>query len=734
MMKKIYWKMCAALCSAVAVVMIAYGVIYACAGGDEFWMSDFAPEAYVNDSSYMPLFYAPTEVFYGIGFDTEHVSRFNEANVEDWLKYIGDNADTETVKTLLLNDEDGKITALLNTAVQTKKRAAAPYDVMNVADEKVKNFITFMQLAKEIETSSTFKFEYWDYDETKKAPVTSAQVVARAEKLYAETKDTFLKNRYWFQAMKANFYSANRGNAINFFEKTQNTIEHNTLYYRGLAYVAGAQYKAKNYTVSNYLYSVVFHGCPALRTMAAYNFHPQEQADFQAALTLTKTADERAALWALFGYYADEVLAIQEIYKVNPKSEHLDYLLTRLVNKQEWVLNGESFHSADEYRKHLKEKSNKEALQVVTTIAREGKTHTPHLWNLAAGFLNIYAGNNALATQLFDKVEKEGPKSALATDQLHVLRLFNTLHSTTTMTAAAEGRLVTDLNWLYNAKKENNELRDSQLYFWSRQYISFLYKQQGNAVYAELFNPDVTFYRKPANTEAMKAFLHKGAHTPWETMIKKSYNVTLGEIYEYQGIMSAYAGKLDEAIGFFQQGKVGDAELLGNPFNGKIKDCHDCDHAAAQKVKYTKLAFLQKMKEMQMHIDKNEDVYNNSLLLASAYYNMTYYGNARVFYYNRIVGQDGNDIDEYFAPQLLNCATADRYYKMAFAAATTDEQRAKCVYMMAKCERNHKFKGDPEHESLAWDGFVQLKTKYAQTKYYKEVLKECGYFSIYLNQ
>ncbi len=534
--------------------------------------------------------------------------------------------------------------------------------------------------------------------------------------------------------MKANFYSANRGNVITFFEKTQSVVEHNTLYYRGLAYVAGAQYKAKNYTVSNYLYSVVFHGCPALRTMAAYNFHPQEQADFQAALAMTKTADEKAALWALFGYYADEVLAIKEIYTLNPRSKHLDYLLTRLVNKEERALNGESFHSADEYRKRLKEKSNKEALQLVSAIAREGKTNTPHLWNLAAGLLNIYAGNNALAAQLFDKAEKEGPKSTLATGQLRVLRLFNTLNSTTSITAALEGRLLADLDWLYNAKKEDDELRDFQIYSWSRQYISFLYKQQGNATYAELFNPDVTFYRKPANTEAMKAFLSKSARTPWEEMIKKSYNVTLGEIYEYQGIMSAYAGKLDEAIGFFQQGKVDGAELLGNPFNGKIKDCHDCDHAAVQKVKYTGIAFLQKMKEMQMHIDKNEDVYNNSLLLANAYYNMTYYGNARLFYDNRIITQYSNDRDDYFAPQLLNCATADRYYKVAFAAATTDEQRAKCVYMMAKCERNHKFKGDPEHESLAWEGFVQLKTKYAHTRYYKEVLKECGYFSIYLNQ
>ncbi len=32
----------------------------------------------------------------------------------------------------------------------------------------------------------------------------------------------------------------------------------------------------------------------------------------------------------------------------------------------------------------------------------------------------------------------------------------------------------------------------------------------------------------------------------------------------------------------------------------------------------------------------------------------------------------------------------------------------------------------------AWEGFVKLKNEYAHTKYYKEVISECGYFRSYL--
>ncbi len=111
----------------------------------------------------------------------------------------------------------------------------------------------------------------------------------------------------------------------------------------------------------------------------------------------------------------------------------------------------------------------------------------------------------------------------------------------------------------------------------------------------------------------------------------------MSQINEYQAVERALHGDLDNAISLMEKVNNGiTAELLGNPFNGKIKDCHDCDHAAPQKIKYTKLSYLKKMKEMEQNVNNNTDVYNNALLLANAYYNMIYYGNARVFYHSPI--------------------------------------------------------------------------------------------------
>ncbi|MBT1708231.1 hypothetical protein KK062_08350 [Fulvivirgaceae bacterium PWU5] len=732
-MKKTSWKTLAVLFSIPALALIAYGVIHACAGGD--WEgydydSSFTPEVYV-DESYAPLFYTPSDVFYGIGFDAEYVGRFNDDIVADWSTYLKGRLTTEEVSMLLIKEEGAAAVDQLYTALQKKQTPPAAFSRINLVDERVKGFIVFLHLAKEIEASSTVKYD-WDYDESKKPPVATPQTITRAEQLYAGAKDEFLKNRYWFQAMKANFYSANKLNATIFFDKTKNAVPQNTLYYRGLAYVAGVAYQQKQYATSNYLYSIVFDKCPVMRVMATYNFHPQEESDFQAALALAKSADEKATLRSLFGYYADEKVAIREIYKLSPKSTHLDYLLTRLINKEEIRLNSEGCTSADDYRNKLKQNVDQQAVQLVTTLAKEGKTEKPYLWNLAAGYLSIFNGDNARATQYFDKAEKEAPKSDLATAQLRILRLINTMHGTTRLDATAETRLLPELEWLYK-HGDQETLRSMHVVNWSKHYLASLYRHQNNIVLGELFDRNRTYYRTASNLEAMKAFLQKNSYTPWEKLALSLYDVKLDNIFEYEAIMAAYAGNLDNAIALMQKDNTG-VELYGNPFNGKIQDCHDCDHAATQKIKYTKLSFLQKMKEMQAHVDKNEDVYNNSLLLANAYYNMSYFGNARAFYYNNILNQYYLDIDEYYAPQLLTCTIANRYYKLALTAATTDEQRAKCVYMMAKCERNEKFNGDPENESLAWEGFKQLKTKYANTKYYKEVLNECSYFSIYLNR
>ncbi len=718
-----------------------YGILLACGGFDfsDDYNSNFTPEAFVSDASYNPLFFSP-KLFYK-GEDLGSPSRFNENIIKDWSGYLQNRLPKQDLKFLLLDDNAKTNIELLYGCVKNKQPAPKHYGYLNISDARLSSFLEFMHYAKIIEASSAITYG-WDYDKIKISYV-NTKVIADVDRLYNSTSDTYLKNRYWFQTMKAHFYSANKQNVITFFEKTKSAVPVNILYYRGLAYVAGTYYKAKDYTKSNYLYSIVFDKCPELRAVMTYNFHPQEQKDFEGSLALAKTTEEKVALWALFGYYADEKIGIQEIYRLNPTSSHLDFLLTRLVNKEETQLNEYQFSSASDYQQAMKKSINKNALQLVNNIASENRTGKPFLWNTAAGYLNIFAGNYSIANKYFAQASIGNNNAPLATAQLRLLNLINFICNTNLATSKDEENLLTDLMWLYNNPVVHNDFRYQNAVRWSRRYISSLYKDQGKTILAELFNSSGQFYREEKNSEAMKVFLVKPGKTPMEKFANTIYNISLADIFEYQAIMRAYSGKLDEAIELTMKSEL-NYELLGNPFNGKIKDCNDCDHAITLRVPYTKLTFLKKMKEMQALVEKGQDVYNNSLLLGNAFYNMSYFGNARVFYSNKILNQDGHYIDPFYQPILLNSSTARKFYQRAFDAAVNNEQKAKCSYLIAKCERNdfytaeyHSKPGFYSDVPIAfkeWNGFKKLRDDYMTTKYYQEVVNECGYFSKYVGQ
>src|SRR5690606_5138778 len=151
--------------------------------------------------------------------------------------------------------------------------------------------------------------------------------------------------------------------------------------------------------------------------------------------------------------------------------------------------------------------------------------------------------------------------------------------------------------------------------------------------------------------------------------------------------------------------------------------CNDCEHQAKQYVPYTSLTFMRKVKEMQDKIAAGEDVVNNALLVGSAYYNASYFGNARASYYNVSVVEHGVAIGSEHQEMLLSMQWDKKYYEMAKKSASTQEQKAKMAYMLAKVERNDFYTtnyfmrpsgywGYGEIMFKKWKGFEELKNQY----------------------
>lgn len=742
------------LTTLISTFTVGIGIILACAGdwGPEYGTSSFTPEAFV-DSGYRPFFYSSYSMYYDIGYDTKHDSRFNESNVNDWSTYLGNGVPVAELQHLLNTATLASIDSAANYAsgkTKTLPASMQSFQFLKKSNSKTTSFLNYLVLAKKSEEFAVNNVQYsWEYEEKKKkGPFANAAALnAKLLSEFTIAKDPFLKQRYWFQLERSYYFNAPTQKAIEFFESNEKAFPKNDMYYRTMAYAAGIYYTLKNYTKANYYYSRVYDGCAALRTVAHYSFHPQEQSDWNATLALCANNDEKATLWQMLGiYYGDDVRAMQEIYNLNPKSEKLNILLTRAINRQEQDFRDYNEGLSNDIIKVKKDTTGDNLLAFVSRITQAGNTHQPWMWHIAAGYLYMLKGNTAKAAAAYAQAEKKLPKEELAQLQLRLLKLINTIAGTPKADSKLEKAILPELEWLTNLKMEDGDFRHSSALNWIKQTLSDRYKAQKEYIKAVCYSNYNEFYINNSNIEAMKSFLAKPNKTPYEALYAKFYVLTTNDLLEFQAIDLALHDKLDEAIAKMESIPDGGATLPGNPFNGRLQDCHDCDHEAPQKIKYTKLSLLKKMKEMEDKVKAGQEVYTNAMLLANAFYNITHYGNARAFYESKIAGEfhySPFSIGNEFRNMLTDMTLASKYYTQGLNAAKTDEQKAKCYFMLAKCERN-KYYNDSlyinrkyeygDHPSMpdfkAWDGFKLLK-QYKTTKFYQEAIRECGYFRTY---
>jgi hypothetical protein len=727
-------------------------IIIACSGIDFTYYSHFSPEVSDLDSSFEPLFIS--EDLFSNYADFEYYSkRFNTNIIDEWRGYLGDRISINDIEYFLLDNNSTNEINELYATMKNSHQSGILNKRFSVFDSKIKGFIQFLYYAKQIEAISLQQLDVWDLEQGMIRNFASPEIIAELENRYHVESDPFLKNRYWFQVAKAKYYSIDKSSIISFFDKTKETVSKNNLYYRALSYVAGAHYKQHNYTLSNYLYSIVYDKCKEMRSIAAYNFHPQEQTDFDSSLHLASNTNEKIALWTLYGYYADELKAIREISKLDTKNEHIDFLLAHYINNEEKRLNSEAeFTNALEYKNGLKENVNPEAVLLIDSIARQENTSRPFLWYMGAGYFQILAGNYKLADIYLEKSSELISNKPLAVNQIRLLQLVNNILRIDTITQNQEEKLVSELDWLYN-KCPNDRMKSfryNHTVSWSKIYLSSLYKSQGNNIFSEILDPSPNFYINQYNIDNMIEYLTKKDMSSWDSILIGQYAYTLSDIYDYASIMNTYIHpeNLNKSLYYMELSQHANDTLDCDPFIHTIKEIYYCSEGNGNppNKRFTKIDLLRQMNDLQVLIAKGESTYEHFLALGNAFYNITYFGNSREYYFNPIIDNYGNYVDPLYKSWFLNSSIANSYYSKAVQVAKNNEQKALCVYLMSKCERNtfhtERYYEDGFFRSfhnqdtnyLAWNGFIKLKNEYSNTSFYQQVIQECGYFKSYLSK
>ncbi|MBB5440684.1 hypothetical protein HDC92_004387 [Pedobacter sp. AK017] len=743
--------------------LFAGGLVWACSDyGFDYEYSSFSPEAFVA-KDYTPFFYTEYISYYGGGWGSgyeNNPSRYNDQVINDWYGYFDQKIEKPALEYLLFKASYNGIDSVYNNfkgKIKELPGLAPALGAVKLNKKKTSAFFDYLLLAKSCESFAATDVVYsWEPQPQPSLPG-SAEVQLLDH--FKKAKDPFIKQRLWFQLVRY-YYFAEKSDStqhttvsktLKTFDTFKSAFPHNMMYYRTLGYVAGWHYKHKNYALSNYLNSLCYDYSTEAKIPSEWSFHPQEEADWQKTLQLAKTSSEKATLWQMLGINYDPQRAVTEIVRLDPKSEKLDLLLARIINITEY--------QDDNYYQTEPDTAAKSTLKqnttLVSSIALKNNTAKPYFWNLAAGYLNFIGGNYAASRTFYQAAKKQLPKGdKLVMAQYKILDWTLFVKELKKIDANAEIKMIEPLNWfsdLYQGKDTIASLRFNKALRESISDIAELYKKQGDVVKANAFKSYHEFYMNNQNIVQMIAFLQKPGKTAFEQTMLRYYPFEQHDLYYHQSLVQVYQDKIDAAITLMNKSKSSGYLMPSNPFNMRINDCHDCDHALKQPKELYALDVLKAMQKMEAEIKTGKNVYNNAFLLANAFYNITFYGNARTFFQTRIMNADGAtpfDIPEVFKPMLLSAKIAERYYLLAASAANSKEQKARCIFMASKCERNESYnKGyiNPDKKDMNyWNSdiepvffgghFAALKNQYKDTRFYQEILKECGYFKSYNNK
>lgn len=720
--------------------------VLACADGyfDASEDSMFTPDV-IQQPVYSPFFRDPYSAYDGSAHLTKDT--LLAINIAEWSTYFNGKVPAKTIAEWLYNSSYEEIDTMIftlqgKTLSKQNRYLNNPLRTVEPSSKAI-GFLYFVGFARRNEPIVTFEQEYeWNGNDEVAKNHRDAKLVQQqlkgGLKLLAGITDPFLRERYLFQIERLYFFNNDYSAAVSFFESKQNYFtSNNTMKWRTMCYAAGALYKQKQFAKANYWFSQVYANCDLMKTTAQYCFHPQEDSDWAQSLALAKTKEEKIALWHIFGTYADELRAMKEIYALDPKSPMLDLLLVRAINIQEehlayspsYSLTAETEYGID---------SNYTALQqFVKNIADKGLTKRPSLWYMASAYLSYWANDFSTGDQHLALSKNYDKDNSLIVGQLNIISVVGKMLRTKKIDLAFENSILEEVNAIFNPKYSG--LRVNYAQSWIRVTLCNLYTQKGEYEKAEIVKPNnhskfytneriekiLAYYDNPSKSPLQQFFMTKTLHS------KSDYADLLGIRY-------AQSDELEKALNYFKMPYYEDQMLYGNPFTIHIKDCHDCDHGAVQKVKYSKQSFIEKLVEMKtLAQTKPAEAAQNYFLVANGFYNMTYYGNARVFYSNSIYSYtewneaDTGDIKE------LDCSVALKYYLLAREKSTDKEFKAKCTFMAAKCEQNNDFGGSflDENDNISIGEYYKaLKKEFSSTKYYQEILRECSYFSTFDNK
>jgi hypothetical protein len=561
----------------------------------------------------------------------------------------------------------------------------------------------------------------------------TAALVAEATTRARSARDPFLKQRYGFIALRYLFYRRDWSAVTAYHEANAATLgaPSSDLAWRARYYAAGAYARQGEHARANLELARIHVGSPALAGAALDDFHPREDADWRAALRLAKDPRDQALLWSLVGIKTDGLAALQEILKLDPRSPACALLVVRELTRAEAAALDDWGQQPDPKAAAARAKAFATLEGIALRLAATPGADRPWLMELVAGHLAAKRGDLAAARPRLLHAAASHPDVRVASQAKASLALA--LAVDWKINPGREDELATAMAGLDASFGRTEAVRGAV-----RGSLAAVYAKAGRLVDAEFLVPGTVDPLDPATGRPfaapsasrwadptfLKAMIARTSQTATafdRFVVGGSF--TRNHLEAELGLNALVRGDLAGAARTFRDTTATSAPLGTDPFVIHVVDCHDCDHERYAKAPWTHASFATRLAALAQ-TGKGEAAAAAALSLGNALYNITWYGNARV-----VLAE---------SHQAATAGLAARWYQRAFALTTNRELKAKAAFLAAKCELATKLDDAEAHRDPAadpGDGGLPVPTtwfpvvkRYADTRYYQEILAECGHF------
>jgi len=645
-------------------------------------------------------------------------------------------------------------------------------ELSNDLPADVSDYLRFVQLQQPLVNPD----EVWNETPEERALRKQTQqeaansAIGLAEKNLQSVKTPFVRQRYVFLMIRLAHYSAQYDKALNLYKQYVQDIDKlpNEVAQWTYSLRAGALQHTGKLAESAYAFAKVFAHSRTLKMSSHIDFRIKTDAQWDTLMTLCKNNEEKALMHYMRALKtnANSLQELQQVYQLAPHSVWVNALLLRELEfvqfargdqgKIQRQLLIDDINRYQPLKKQITPQKTARRTQylielstIVTTMQAGKKRHDLFLVDYAALYLRLLMQKQVTVTDVeaFQQKYSHTTRSQYAV----ALAYFVYLENLQTIDAASEQTISSYLQRIqpYLDKDawqddvmDYTYIKLAPLYVKSKQRgKAYIAKHNGHIDADEILVGELRALNTLAQQPNPTLLIQKMTSAFTSLINGDSYTEgkPLAEMIARKYLAAGLFEKAQEKLQTLPKDKLW--QTAYNPFT--------TSKSGNNRIKSTPknlLTFTETLLTLQQQIATTPHDANAHFLLATAYYNMTWFGNSpMILRYHRSTYHWSSSL--YHRSQgEIDFTKAKKHYELALHYTDDDpELKVKTLYALAKIEKNvidiqmnsdddPSFSYKKRIETRKQQGFGKYFDKiqaYKDTDYFNEVIQQCADYKFY---